>query len=194
MTVFMTLIGWIGEAELAASHIMISLFLVAILPGLGFGIASATFVAKSIGARAPQEARGWRRDVSWWSLGALSLIALIYFGFSHEVIALFTSEAEPIALAHGVLTLLAFFLPAEAFHMVLYQSLLGLGDNRTVMLINLGLQWFVSLPLVYLLGVSWGWGLTWVWSVHLGIRVISLICYAMRWEFVVSRLEREAAS
>ena len=159
-----------------------------------FGIASATFVAKSIGAHAPQEAREWRRDVSWWSLGALSLIALVYFGFSHEVIALFTSDAEPVALAHNVLTLLAFFLPAEAFHMVLYQSLLGLGDNRTVMLINLGLQWFVSLPLVYLFGVSWGWGLTWVWSVHLGIRVVSLLFYAMRWDVVVSRLEREAAS
>ena len=63
MTTFMTFIGWMGEAELAVSHVMISLFLVAILPGLGFGIASATFVAKSMGAQNPEDVPRWRREV-----------------------------------------------------------------------------------------------------------------------------------
>lgn len=188
MATFMMIIGWTGEDELAASHILISLFLVAILPALGFGIASATFVAKSIGAGTPKRARFWRSAVSRWSLATLTVIAILFLCFSSELVSLFTTEPVPARYAIDVIKLMALFLPMEAFHMVVYQSLLGLGENSFVMRITLGFQWFVSLPLIYFLGVSLGWGLTWIWGVHLGVRALSFICYSWRWEMALRRL------
>ena len=194
MTTFMTFIGWIGEAELAASHVMISLFLVAILPGLGFGIASATFVAKSIGAQTPEDIPKWRRDVSLWALTFLSTIGVLFFIYHSEVISIFMTDPHPAKLARDVLVLMVVFLPAEALHMVIYQSLLGLGDNRAVMMINLGVQWGVSLPLIYVLGVLCGSGLVWVWVVHLGGRLLSLLLYTLRWRVMMRRLIFSQAS
>ena len=188
MATFMMMIGWIGEIELAASNILINLFLVAILPGLGFGIASATFVAKSIGAGTPERARIWRSAVSLWSLGTLSCTALVFFGWSAEIIGIFTSSPETLSYASDVLRMMAFFLPMEAFHMVMHQSMLGLGENSFVMKVTLGFQWLVTLPLVYLFGISLGWGLMWVWGVHFGIRVLCFICYSWRWERALQTL------
>ena len=181
MTIFMTFIGWIGEAELAASNIILNLFLVAILPAMGFGIASATFVAKEIGAQQLAEVPKWKNLISLWSLGTLCLIGLIFFQFNTEIISLFTEDPHPQGLAQSTLFLMLFFLPCEAIHMVTYQSLLGLGDNRFVMLLTLGLQWLITLPLVYLLALSWSWGVVWAWGIHFSGRVIHLICYTLRW-------------
>ena len=67
--------------------------------------------------------------------------------------------------------------------MVTYQSLLGLADNRFVMFLTLGLQWLVVLPLIYVLAVSWSWGLMWAWGIHFGGRVLQLLFYSLRWRY-----------
>ena len=183
MTIFMTLIGWIGDAELAASNIILNLFLVAILPAMGFGIASATFVAKAIGAQKYEELSMWKTAVSQWALGTLMCIGLCFYLFNNEIISLFTEELLPGQLASSTLYLMILFLPCEAFHMVTYQSLMGLADNRFVMFLTLSLQWLVVLPLIYLIAVSWSWGLVWAWGIHFAGRVMQLICYTLRWRY-----------
>jgi len=183
MTVFMTLIGWIGEAELAASNIILNLFLVAILPAMGFGIASATFVAKSVGANQLTEAPKWKNAVSLWSLGTLCLIGLIFGLFHSDIIVIFTKDPLPRQLAESTLLLMVLFLPCEAIHMVTYQSLMGLADNRFVMCLTLGLQWLIVLPLIYVVCVTYAWGLIWAWGIHFGGRVIQLTCYTLRWQY-----------
>ena len=182
MTIFMSLIGRIGEAELAASNIILNLFLVAILPAMGFGIASATFVAKSMGAQEFHEISRWRWAVSQWSLATLALIGAIFWCFSADIVGVFTGESTPALLAESTLLLMVLFLPCEALHMVTYQSLLGLADNRFVMMISLGMQWIVVLPLVYTLGLILGWGMIWVWGAHFGGRVLQLLLYSLRWQ------------
>lgn len=181
MTVFMSLIGKMGEAELAASNIVLNLFLVAILPAMGFGIASATLVAKSIGAQEILEAPRWRWAVSQWSLITLLMIGTVFWIFSHEVVAIFTDDLLSARFAESSLLLMVVFLPFEAIHMVTYQSLVGLADNRFVMFISLGMQWLVVLPLIYLFGLVLGWGMIWVWGVHFSGRVLQLVLYSLRW-------------
>ena len=181
MTIFMSLIGRIGEAELAASNIILNLFLVAILPAMGFGIASATFVAKSMVPESFMRSSRWRWAVSQWSLVTLTLIGATFWCFSADIVAV-TGESTPALLAESTLLLMVLFLPCEALHMVTYQSLLGLADNRFVMMISLGMQWIVVLPLVYTLGLTLEWGMIWVWGAHFGGRVLQLLLYSLRWQ------------
>ena len=181
MTLFMTMIGWVGERELAASHVILNLFLTAILPALAFGITSATLVAKSMGAQQPHEAIMWRWTVSLWSLGVLCLIGFIFWIYPEEVTLIFTEDQATLGLIKETLVMMAFFLPAEAFHMVVHQSLLGLGDNRFVMCLTLGMQWLIMLPLVYFVGVSCALGLSSIWLVHFTGRVIILMLLTIRW-------------
>jgi len=194
MTTFMSLIGWISAEALAASNVILNLFLVAILPAMGFGIASATFVARSIGAGEPHEARHWQRAVSAWALGALTLIALPFGFASAWVASSFTSDPMTAQMISDTLRLMALILPIEASHMVVYQSLLGLGDNRFVMGITLSAQWLFTLPIVYLIATSWGGGLWWAWATHFMMRAGQCLSYHLRWRYKLSLIERESSS
>ena len=188
MTLFMTLMGRIGPEALAASNVILNLFLVAILPALGFGIASATFVARSIGANTPKEADLWRIAVNRCAMICLTVISIFFAIAPDWICHLFIQESAPLILASDTLRLMALCLPFEALHMVTYQSLIGLGDNRVVMMMNLTTQWLLMLPLVYLIGVNWGGGVMWAWGIHFGARVLVMLCYTARWRGLISRL------
>lgn len=188
MTFFMTIIGWIGAAELATSNVILNLFLVAILPAMGFGISSATFIARSIGEETPQEAELWKSAVSRWAVGVLTLLEVIFLMIPEWICSVFIQEAQPLEMATTTLRLMGIFLPIEAMHMVTYQSLLGLGDNRYVMMVSLSAQWGLMLPLIYLLGFQLGWGVTWVWGIHFIGRVVVFGMYQWRWSQKMSAL------
>lgn len=191
MTIFMSFIGYISAEALAASNVILNLFLVAILPAMGFGIASATFVARSIGAGTPLEAHAWQRAVKRWALATLSLLALPFGFASTWVASCFTPEPNTIQIISETLQLMALILPIEALHMVIYQSLLGLGDNRFVMGITLTAQWIFTLPLVYLIATTWGWGVWWAWAIHFMMRGVQCLLYHLRWYSKLQRLESQ---
>ena len=72
MTAFFWIVGQVGTPELAASQVLINLLLVALLPGIGFGLASASLVGQALGrgsrrtrASGAGTWRGWR----WWWWG-----------------------------------------------------------------------------------------------------------------------------
>jgi putative MATE family efflux protein len=189
MTVFMSLMGRLGAPALAASNVLLNLFLAALLPAMGFGIAASTFVARALGAGRPHEARGWHRSVAAWAVAALGALALL-FGLAPEAIGrAFTDDPAALSVITPTLRLMALVLPLEAYHMVTYQSLLGLGDNRFVMLVSVAGQWLVTLPVTYLLTAHLGAAAWWVWGVHFAARAAQTLCYGLRWSARLQRLE-----
>ncbi len=63
LTAFFWILGKVGTAELAASNVLVQLLLVAILPGLGSGMAAASLVSQSLGRKDPDDAMAWGWDV-----------------------------------------------------------------------------------------------------------------------------------
>ena len=51
----------------------------------------------------------------------------------------------------------------EALGIILMHALLGAGDARRVMLVSVGVQWLLFLPLAYVVGPVLGFGLTALW-------------------------------
>ena len=92
MTALFWIIGQVGTQETAASNVLVNLFLVALLPGLGLGMAAMTLVSEALGRKDPDDARRWAYDVlkiTCLALGALGLPAivvpeLILSGFIHD--------------------------------------------------------------------------------------------------------------
>ena len=56
LTAFFWILGRVGTAELAASNVLVQLLLVAILPGLGSGMAAASLVSQALGRKDPADA------------------------------------------------------------------------------------------------------------------------------------------
>lgn len=181
MTVFFILVGMVGTQELAAANVLVNLMLVAILPGLGFGIAAASLVGQALGRGDHADARQWGWDVvkiAALTMGVLALPALVV---PDLLLAPFIHNPDTLALAEGPLRLVAATLAIEAVGMVLLNALLGAGDSRIVMVVSIGIQWFVQLPLVWFVGPWAGGGLIAIFAVYMGARVGLAGVFATIW-------------
>jgi putative MATE family efflux protein len=152
-----------GTAAFAAYRIGVDMEAVAFLPALGFGQAATTAVGQRLGARDPDGARraGWVTT----QMAAIFMIAMgaTFYFFAEEWMRLFTSDPEVIAKGVKFCTVAALIQIPLPFSMVVSGALRGAGETRWVMAMPFLGGWLVRLPLGYLLGYVWGFGLMGVW-------------------------------
>lgn len=181
MTAFFWIIGRIGTAELAASNVLIQLLLVAILPGMGFGLAAATLVGQALGRGEPGDARRWGWQVGGLAMAVVGAIAMVGLAAPRLILGLFLHQAATLSLAVLPLRIVAATIAFDTLGIVLMQALLGAGYNRPVMIASLIMQWGVFLPAAYLLGPVLGWGLVAVWAAQVGYRLILTLLFILMW-------------
>ena len=180
-TVFFWIIGQVGTDELAASTVVINLILVAILPGMGLGLAALTLVGESLGKQLPDDAARWGWDVTKVGMIALGFIGLPALLAPDWVLSGFIHEARVVDLARLPLQLAGASMIFEGLGLVLLNALLGAGAAQTVMVVSIGTQWIVGLPLAWLLGPYLGLGILWVWIANAGYRVLQGFVFAAIW-------------
>lgn len=182
MVTLFTLIGQIGTAELAAGNVLVNLMLVAILPAIGFGIASATLVGQALGRRQVDDARQWGWDVCKLAAVVLVLIGVPALVAPEPILGVFiVGEPETLAIAVAPLRIIAASLIFEAVGMVLLNAHIGAGATKRVMVVSIGLQWGLQLPMVWFCGVHLGWGLTAVFAVQVIARALQAIIFSVSW-------------
>ena len=154
------IIGKVGTEELAAANVLLNLTMLALLPGLGFGLTSATLVGQALGRSDPDDARRWGFDVTKIAAVLMTTICLPMVFIPDSVITTFyVLDADTLALAIWPMRLAGMTIIFDAFGMVLMQSLLGAGDTRRVMMVSICNQWLLFLPVAYLVGPVLGFGL-----------------------------------
>ena len=176
------IIGKVGTVELAAANVLINLTLVAILPGLGLGLAAATLVGQALGRKDVDDAEAWGWDVTKVAaviMGGLGLPMLLI----PEMVLNSIFELTPETLEASILPLrlVGLTMPLEALGMVLMNSLLGAGDVKRVMLVAVSLQWLVFLPAAYIVGPVAGFGLFAIWLLQGIYRAIQAFVFARFW-------------
>ena len=65
--------------------------------------------------------------------------------------------------------------------MILTQALFGAGNSRFVMMVELLLHFTCLVPLAWLLGITWGFGLVGIWCAALAY--VFGLSAAMTWKF-----------
>ena len=182
LTLFFKIVGMIGTDELAASQVLINLLLVGILPGLGFGLASATLVGQALGAGDPEAAKRWGYDVAKIAVGFIFLLSLPALLFPELLLALFLSkEPATLEMARWPLRFIAATIAFDVWGSVMMNSLLGAGDSRRVMVVSIAMQWAVNLPLAYLFGPVLGFGLLAIWAIQSLYRVVQAAILTIFW-------------
>jgi len=181
MTAFFWIIGRIGTAELAASNVLVQLLLVAILPGIGFGLAAASLVGQALGRGNREDAVTWGWDVTRLAMVVVGTGALVGVVAPDLLLRIFLHEEHTIALARFPLRLLGATMVVETMGGVLMNALLGAGASRTVMFISIILQWGLFLPLAFLLGPVLGFGMSAVWAAQVGYRSLQGLVFASIW-------------
>lgn len=179
---FFWIIGQVGTAELAAGNVLQTVTMVAILPGLGFGLGAASLVGQALGRKDPIDAKRWGWDVvkvGALVMGALGLPMLVV---PDLVLGVFLHDPETLALARLPLRITGATIALDAVGLVLLNALFGAGAARSVMLVSVACQWLLGLPLAYLLGPVLGFGLVWVWMAQLLYRGVQAVSFAVIWQ------------
>lgn len=176
------IIGQIGTAEVAAANVLVNVTLVALLPGMGLGLAAATLVGQALGRGDVDDAARWG-----WEVARVAIIGLVVLGLPMVLFpgallsAIYTLEPATLERALWPLRLIGISMVFEAIGTIMQYALLGAGDTRRVMKVAIVNQWLVFLPLAWLAGPVGGHGLTAIWLLQVVYRALQAGIFSWFW-------------
>ena len=177
------IVGMLGRHELDAAQVLINIMLIAILPGLGLGLAAATLVGQALGAKDKQDALRWGWDVVKVAALVMCVLGLPMLVAPELILSQFFSKA-PASLEASVLPLrlVGATIGFDAMGLVLLNALLGAGASRTVMIVSVSTQWGLFLPVAFLVGPTLGYGLLGIWVAQICYRTLQAFVLAALWQ------------
>ncbi len=184
MTAFVWIASRLGTQAIAATHVLTSLLLVGVLPGIGCGLAAATLVGRSLGQGNRAEAQRWGWEVVIFAVGVVTLISLPAVIAPDFVLRGFIAEADTRAMASFPLRLVAIFMPLDTIGLVLMNAMIGAGDTRRTFVTSVLLQWGLFLPAAWIVGPVLGGGLSALWAANVAYRQLQAVAFAIMWQRV----------
>ncbi len=188
--VLIRIVAKVPEAGALGAHIIVlRVESLCFLPGLGIAAAATTLVGQSLGRRDPEEARrlGWL--CAALTVGIMTLLALPISLFSEPFTRLFSAEPAHLLLCPACIVVAAVAQPLFALQLTLGGALRGAGDTRPLAIFNALTLILFRLPLAWLLGITFSFGLLGVWTammLELGLRgaFATFRFWGGRWEKV----------
>ncbi len=165
------MVGYFGEAALAASVIALSINNLFFLPLMGLSDSTAILVGQYIG----RCRHGVARSIAFraWKISAVYMIAgvVLYLGFPDAIAEFFAPDAqgsidfgEVKHIAVGVLALVTFFNACDCIKYVFMGAMRGAGDTMAIFLINCATAWGLLVPGVYFFSKVWPYSIYLVWG------------------------------
>lgn len=195
-SLFLWVVGWIGENDFAATSIALTLNCLVYFPGIGLAQGVGVLVGQHLGENRPDLAEKTTWQGLWICLGATFLIGMIYLLIPGILADLFQGRHAMDLSSRGVresvkvlLRFVVVYCLFDAMNLVFSFALRGAGDTRFVTLVNLFLSWPV---MVFPTWICWYWGLGvyWIWFwVTLYIVILSLV-FLLRFRWGAWRLMR----
>jgi Na+-driven multidrug efflux pump len=166
----------------AATTVIVGILKLTFTACLAFGTSTATLVSQSLGEGHPERAErfGWVSvRLGLAIFGVVGLLEGVIF--PRQILGLMTQSPAVLEAALVPMRMMGICTPLIALGMILTQALFGAGNTLFVMVTELVLHFFCLVPLAYLLGITFGFGLPGIWS--------AAVCYvlgltgAMTWKF-----------
>lgn len=160
---FIAITGFIGTLEQAASNVVFSSLLISLMPCFGFGIAVQTLVGNSLGSGNIKLAKHYGYETS-----RLATIYTLFIGFlflltPRLILILTTNDYKVIETAVPALRIAGIGQIFYSIGVVLANGLQAAGKTFYVMMAEVIVNWFVFVPIAFLLGVILHFGLIGAW-------------------------------
>lgn len=181
-TVLFAIIVKVGTNEAAAANVLLNITLVALLPGLGLGLAAASLVGQALGRGQPQDAARWGWDVARVAVMVCGLLGLGIALFPEFLLRQFLAgQPDVLAIAVMPLRLVGLTVAVDAVGMVLLNAMMGAGATLMAMIVSTLMQWALFLPAAYLVGPVFKWGLIGIWLAQISYRALQTGVLVMLW-------------
>ncbi|MEW6195076.1 MAG: MATE family efflux transporter [Bacteroidota bacterium] len=161
---FIAITGYIGTKEQAASNVIFSALLISLMPCFGFGIAIQTLVGNSIGSGDVKLAKYYGYETSKIATIYTTIVGIIFLTFPRLVLILTTNDHSVIETAVPALRIAGVGQIFYSIGVVLANGLQAAGKTLFVMIAEVVANWFVFVPIAYLLGVIFEFGLIGAWA------------------------------
>lgn len=140
ITFFVFMVGRFGQAELAATNAVFSIYHLAFLPTIGMHIATSIMVGKSMGERNPDQAAYATKSVLHIALVYMGIMALLFVFMPEYLLELFRVKGEAagnfdVVLQVGMVLMhyAAAFTLIDAVVIIYAGGLKGAGDTKYIM-------------------------------------------------------------
>jgi putative MATE family efflux protein len=183
------IVGWYGDATLAAFVIARRIWGVMNAPGWGFGLASSSLVGQSLGEGDEQTAEAYGKEIVQFAVATYAVSAITVALLADQVVVLFADDPNSPALP------IATELVYAACVAIVFQGVAGAsagpldasGDTRVPFLSQLFGMACVSIPLAYL-GATTSLGL---WGLYLAFLAETSIPATINyWRFQTNKWKR----
>jgi putative MATE family efflux protein len=166
ITLYGLIVISLGTTVYAAQRASINIVQMAFLPGFGFAMAATTLVGQAMGAGrvALAEAGTWL--ATRYCMVLMGSVGLVFGLFGAPLMHLFSDDPAVIQMGGEALFIAAWNQPFMAVAQVLAGGLRGAGDTRYPLISTMLGVWLVRLPLGWLLGVAFGWGLSGIYLAY----------------------------
>ncbi|MFC1824343.1 MATE family efflux transporter [Thermodesulfobacteriota bacterium] len=170
-TFFIQMLGRLGDLELAASNIVLSIATLSFLPMVGFHIGNATLVGQAIGRNRPEDGVYSTSSAFHITLGYMAFIAVVFIFTPEPLLSLFKSNyhtqtqyAEIMALGVILMRFVAVFCFFDALNLIFSSAMKGAGDTKFIMWTIAALSMGVMITPVYLAIEVIGAGIYTAWT------------------------------
>jgi putative MATE family efflux protein len=169
---FVAITGIIGIREQAATQAIISTLFISFLPLFGFGIAVQTLVGNNLGAGKFNLAKTYGFETAKVATIYTILLGLIYILIPQYVLLIITNDWSIIEMAKSPLRIAGFTQIFYATGVVLANGLQAGGRTLFVMKAEMITNLIIFVPLAYLLGIVFNFGLVGAWFALPGYIII----------------------
>jgi Na+-driven multidrug efflux pump len=172
---FVAITGLIGIREQAATQAIISLLFMSFLPCYGFGIAVQTLVGNFIGEQNIISARFYGFQTVRIATVYTIFLGALFILFPQQLLTIITEDESIISVANPAMRIAGFAQIFYGIGIVLANGLQALGKTGYVMFAEVITNLFLLVPLSFLFGVVFRFGIVGAWSAL----PIYIICYSI---------------
>ncbi|HXH41832.1 MAG TPA: MATE family efflux transporter [Thermoanaerobaculia bacterium] len=159
LLVYLWIVGQIGTAELAAMNVQLRVGIIFSFLAGSVGNASATLVARSVGAGDLSGASDWGWDSVKLTVILITLLTLPLVLFPRYFLSIFLSDPHTLEIAIVPWQLATGLAGALSLLTVFAYTLVSVGDGGRVALTMISTQWLIFLPAVWVVGPYLHYGL-----------------------------------
>jgi putative MATE family efflux protein len=170
-----------GDAALAARVYILNISMICFLFTVAIAQGTQLLVARYIGAK--QYDKALKRGLKTLKIAVIvsAAVSLVVALIGKPTLAVFTTDANIIAIALPVLWAIVFIEPGRAMNIVLMGSLKSVGDVRFPVVIGIICMWGIAVVFSYFFGITLGLGLLGIWLAQ-GLDEWVRGCFALkRW-------------
>ena len=179
--IFLRMVGQVGTSELAAANVLVRITMILNILAQSLGRASATLVSKTVGEGDLAKAAQWG-----WVAGKLGFIAISLLGvpmllFPQVFLSIFISDPHTMSIANIPLRLVGATTGTLSLMYIFGYMLNSLGDGKRLMIMLLSTQWFLLLPVVWLVGPHLHYGLLQLWLAQIAYGLLATVLITSLW-------------